>query len=79
MLICEKCIFTNTLTILNTEVEVFWTVTSCSDVAGCQRSGAPCCFHVAGSEGSRSGRRENLESRMEFCEGSVIVMFSEIP
>jgi len=34
------------------QVEVFWVVTPCSDVAGYQRFRGPCCIHLQGEDGS---------------------------
>jgi hypothetical protein len=36
------------LTAVKTQVKVFWAMTPCSDVVGCQRFRGPCCLHHHG-------------------------------
>jgi hypothetical protein len=59
-----KGIFQDCITkFANLQVMIFWVVTPCSDVVGCQRFGGPCCLHLQG-EGRMNAARpsDNLVS-----------------
>jgi hypothetical protein len=37
-------------TAISVHVVVFWVLTSCNDVVGCQRFEGPCCLHLQGED-----------------------------
>jgi hypothetical protein len=41
-----NCVRSEILLAMNIEITVFWIVTQCSLVDGCQRFGGTCCLHI---------------------------------